>query len=324
MKRLYENKSLIFVVILLVFFLIITVFQANSVTPKDKAAGHVSMIVYGDDQERWENMREGAYLVCTEKNANLSMMTTLSENDPEEQMEIIERELEDGTDALIIAPCNSKAIKEFIEEKHLRIPVVYIESVENASFTDINVATDDYAMGYALGEEITANESDIVTVAIISENTERDSVSLREQGLRDAIEGKVGKIINWSRKEYGTGANTRTFIQRAIVSEATDVIIAVDNSTTDALLDALVNLNQSSKVYSISTSNKAVYYLYNNEIRALEYPDEFSMGYLAATYALDTANASRKFAHKKIEYRMVRKENMYDKENQTLLFPFVD
>ena len=48
------------------------------------------------------------------------------------------------------------------------------------------------------------------------------------------------------------------------------------------------------------------------------------MGYLAAEYALDTTTAMRKYAHKKIEYRMVRKENMYDKENQTLLFPFVD
>ncbi len=324
MKRLYEKKSLIIVVILLVVFLIIAVAQTNTVVPKDKSAGHVSMIVYGDDQERWENMREGAYLVCSEKNADLSMITTLSENDPEEQKEIIDRELADGTDALIIAPCNSRAIKEYIDSKHIRIPVVYIETIEDTSFTDINVATDDYAMGYSLGEELLGNESDIVTVAIISENTDRDSVSLREKGLRDAIEGKVGKIIDWSRKKYGTGANTRTFIQRAIVSEATDVIISFDNSTTDALLDALTNLNQTSKIYSISTSNKAVYNLYNKEVIALEYPDEFSMGYLSAMYALDKTNAIRKYARKKIEYRMVRKENMYDKENQTLLFPFVD
>ncbi len=324
MNRIRENKSLLFVVILLIAFLLVYVYQINSETVEEKEPRHVSMIVYGDDAERWENMRDGALLVCEERGAQLSLFTMLSENDAQEQKEIIEREIEDGADALMIAPCNSKEIKEFIDQKRLRIPVVYIESMEDMSLGDKSIATDDYAMGHELGEEIIESESDIVTVAIISENTERDSVSLREKGLRDAIEGKVGKIINWSRNEYKTNSNTRMFIQRAIVSEATDVIVAFDNSTTDAVLDALANLNKTSKVYSISTSNKAVYNLYNKEIKALVYPDEFSMGYLSAMYALDSSYASRKYSRKKIEYRTVRKENMYDEENQTLLFPFVD
>ena len=46
--------------------------------------------------------------------------------------------------------------------------------------------------------------------------------------------------------------------------------------------------------------------------------------FMPVQYALDSNYASRLFSRKEIEYRMVRKENMYDKENQTLLFPFVD
>jgi ribose transport system substrate-binding protein len=323
MKRLYESKSLIVMIILLVVFLLMTVYLTDTDTKKEKESKHVSMIVYGDDAERWENMREGALLVCEEKGADLNMLTMLSENDTAEQEEIIDREISGGADALIIAPCNSSKIKEYVSGKRLRIPVVYVETVESA-FADINIATDDYEMGYKLGEEIVQNESDIVTIAIISENTERDCVALREKGLRDAIEGKVGKVINWSRDEYKANVNTRMFIQKEIVSEATDVIVAFDNTTTDALLDALENLNQTGKIYSISTSNKAVYNLYNQQIKSLEYPDEFSMGYLAAMHVLDSTYAKGKYGHRKIEYRMVRKENMYDKENQTLLFPFVD
>ena len=324
MKRLYEKKSLIIVIVLLIIFLAMAVYQVNFGTTESKPPKHVSMIVYGDDSERWENMYEGAYLVCKEQNAQLSLLTMMSENDVNEQEEIIEREIEDGADALLIAPCDSSVIKHFIDQKELKIPVVYIETVDSASFTDVNIAPDDYGMGYSLGEELVNNESDIVTVAIISENTARDSVIQREKGLRDAIDGKVGKIIDWSRDEAAANSNSRTFIQKEIVSEATDVIVAFDNTTTDALLDALSNLNKSSKVYSISTSNKAVYNVYNTEIIALEYPDEFSMGYLAAVNALDRSYAMKKYLNKKIEYRMVKKENMYDEENQTLIFPFVD
>ena len=324
MRSLNGKRSLIIVLILLVIFLLIAAYQITSGITDNKPTGHVSMIVYGDDSERWENMREGAYLVCKDMNADLSLLTTLSENDVVEQEEIIEREIEDGSDALIIAPCDSNEIKEFVEKKRLRIPVVYLESTDNDFLGNVNISVDDYNMGYSLGEELISQESDIVTVAIISENTNRESVALREKGFRDAIDGKVGKLITWSREGTAVNANTRTFIQRKIVSEATDVMVSLDNTTTDALLDALTNLNKTSKIYSISTSNKAVYNLYNEEIKALMYPNEFSMGYLAAMNALDPSDAGAKYPSGKIEYRMVKKENMYDEENQTLLFPFVN
>lgn len=324
MRRIKEFGSLPIVIILLVSFFIIVFCQTDDKTRNKETRKHVSMIVYGDDSERWENMREGASLVCEDENADLSLITMMSENDTDEQEEIIEREIDDGADALIIAACNSEEIGSYIKERKPKIPIVFVETTESGNSGKGYIAPDDYNMGVKLGEEIAAGESDIVTVAIISVNTKRDSVALREKGVRDALEGKVGKIIEWTGNENDQKTSTRTFIQRALVSEATDVIVTLDNTTTDALLDAFANLNESRKVYSISTSNQAVYNLYNKQITALEYPDEFSMGYLAAVNVLDKNDTGKKYSDKQIEYRIVRKENMYDKDNQTLLFPFVN
>ncbi len=323
MTVLKNNKNLLYGILLLLVFLVLILSQLEQKEPKKRPGKHVSFIVYGDDSERWENMRQGAYLVCDENNADLSLITMLSEDDANEQKEIIDREIEDGADVLIVAACNSKEIADYIKEK--RMPAVFVETVdeEYSGGKDV-VSPDDYKMGYELGESIVENESEITTVAIISEHTDRDSVTLREKGLRDAIEGKVGKIINWTRSEKQVNSNTRTFIQRAIVSEATDVIVTFDNSTTDALLDALTNLNKQSRVYSVSTSNKAVYSLYNGDVRSLEFTNEFSMGYIAAMYAVDRSDARKKYTDYAIDHRIVRKENMYDEDNQTLLFPFVN
>ncbi len=323
MTVLKNNKNLLYGILLLLVFLVLILSQLEQKEPKKRPGKHVSFIVYGDDSERWENMRQGAYLVCDENNADLSLITMLSEDDANEQKEIIDREIEDGADVLIVAACNSKEIADYIKEK--RMPAVFVETVdeEYSGGKDV-VSPDDYKMGYELGESIVENESEITTVAIISEHTDRDSVTLREKGLRDAIEGKVGKIINWTRSEKQVNSNTRTFIQRAIVSEATDVIVTFDNSTTDALLDALTNLNKQSRVYSVSTSNKAVYSLYNGDVRSLEFSNEFSMGYIAAMYAVDRSDARKKYTDYAIDHRIVRKENIYDEDNQTLLFPFVN
>ena len=323
MTVLKKNKNLLYGILLLLVFLVLILSQLNQKEPRKKPGKHISFIVYGDDSERWENMRQGAGLVCENNNAELSLITMLSEDDANEQKEIIDREIEDGADALIIAACNSREIAEYVNGK--RIPVVFVETVDTEySGGKAVIAPDDYRMGYELGESIAENESELVTVAIISEHTERDCVSLREKGLRDAMEGKVGKVLNWTRNENQRGADQRTFIQRAIVSEATDVIVTFDNSTTDALLDALTNLNKQSRVYSVSTSNKAVYNLYNGDVRSLEYTNEFSMGYIAAMYAVDRSEAGKKYSDYMIDHRIVRKENMYDDDNQTLLFPFVN
>ncbi|MCR5301280.1 MAG: substrate-binding domain-containing protein [Lachnospiraceae bacterium] len=324
MKRI-SNRPFIGAAIVFIAFIVIMLLQIGGDEANKDEETRVSMIVYGDDSERWENMRQGAALACQDKGADISLITMLSENDAAEQEEIIGREIEDGADALIIAACSSERIREYIDSNRIKIPIIFVETMEQLSGKIIDISSDDYRMGYELGKEMLDSESDIVTVAVISENTQRDSVALREKGFRDALsEGQTGKIINWSGNEYENLAGTRVFIQRSVVSEATDVIVTFDNSTTDALIDALSNLNMDRKVYSISTSNKAVYNLYNKDIKALMYPDEFSMGYLAAKYALDRKDAQKMYSGKEIEYRIVKKENMYDEDNQTLLFPFVN
>ncbi len=324
MMKLKRYRRLLVIVVLLLIFLIAAISMSDLTASKSDERKQVSLIVYGDDSERWENLRQGAGLVCEQKNAGLSLMTMFSDNDVAEQEEIIDREIASGADALIIAACNSVEIRDYVNGKNLNIPVVFVEEVESLDEELIRISPDDYRMGYELGEELVKNESDIVTVAVISESTQRDSVALREKGLLDAIEGKVGKILTWSRDENNQRTDKRQFIQKAFVSEATDVIVTFDSFTTDALIDALANLNTKSKVYAISTSDKALYNLYSKEIIALGYPNEYAMGYLAAMNALDRPYAKKKYTGKETEYKIVRKENMYDEDNQTLLFPFVN
>ncbi len=324
MKKLKSYRELLVIAALILVFLGVAISQTKLQTPILQTEKRVSLIVYGDDSERWENLRQGAGLVCENKNAGLYLLTTLSEDDVSEQKEIIEREIENGADALIIAPINSQEIKDYINNKRIGIPVIFVESVESSDDSIIDIAPDDYRMGYELGEKLVENESDIVTVAVVSDNTERDSVALRKKGLLDAIEGKVGKILTWSRSEYNNKTETRMFIQKSLVSEATDVIVTFDNSTTDALIDALTNLNKQRKIYSVATSDKAVYNLHSKEVLSLCFPNEYAMGYLAAENALDRSYAKKMYSDKEIEYRIIRKENMYDEDNQTLLFPFVN
>lgn len=291
--------------------------------PKEAETRNVSLIVYGNDAKRWENLAQGAELAAGEESADVSIVTMTSEEDYAEQIAIIEREIESGADALMIAACDSERIGEYIDSVKIKIPVIFVETGIVSDKKQICIAADDYQMGYALGEEICKRENPIVKVAIVSGGIERDSIRERERGVRDAIGGYVNQVVTWERNQNEESLLPRVFLQRELVSEAVDVIVSFDNTMTNSLMDALDNLNKSSKVYSISTSDQSVYCLDQKRIKALTYQSEFGIGYIGAKYALNPQIAEKKYANEDILFRVIDKDEMYDYDNQTLLFPFV-
>lgn len=314
-------RRILMIVAFVVSIFVLAVFSRYE--PKEKEAKRVSLIVYGSDARRWESLLQGAELAAGEDNADVSLITMNSESDYKEQIEKINREIENGADALMIAACNSEKIGEFIDGAKIKIPVVFVETGVVSKKDRICISASDYDMGYALGKVICEKENPIVKVAIVSDGTERDSISERERGVRDAITDYANAVVTWERNQNEEKLLPRVFLQRELVSEAVDVIVTLDNTMSDSMMDALNNLIKTSKVYSISTSDQSVYYLDQKMIKALTYQSEFGIGYIGAKYALDEKNARKKYSREDILFRVIDKDEMYEYDNQTLLFPFV-
>jgi len=280
----------------------------------------ISLIVYGEDEARWENLKHGVELACEESGAEFTMVNMSSNGTASDQIELINREIDRGATGLLIAAVDSEQIGVYASELNISIPIVFVENGPQDYSKEACISADNYEMGRMLGEKIKEKENPIVKVAIISDNTQRASVQSRIQGVYDTLDGYVNQIVIWERLENENNLLTRKFLQRAILQEAVDVVVALDNETADNLMDALDNLNRKTKVYAISTSNKSVYYLDQMKIKALEYQDEFSIGYIGARKVL-TKSKTNDLGD--IEYRIVSKDNMYEKDNQTFLFPIV-
>ena len=315
-----KKMMILFILIMLIILGLIFIRLPKSHKEEDKK---ISLIVYGNDVNRWENLRQGAELAAGEDGAEVSLITMSNENGVDEQIRIIEREIKNGADALLIAACDSKRIGEYIDNSKIKIPVTFVETGVDSSKTRSLISANDYQMGYELGNRIRLNENYIVKVAIVSDGTIRNSIKERERGLRDALGDGVKYIVTWERNENEKDINARLFLQRELVSEAVDVVVTLDNTNTDALIDALSNLNKTTKVYSISTSDKSVYSLDQKKIKELTYQTEFGIGYIGVKYALDEKRAKKQYGNEDVQYRVVNKDNMYDYDNQTLLFPFV-
>ena len=316
-----QIRRILMIVVFVVSIFVLVVFSKYE--PKEKEAKKVSLIVYGSDVRRWENLMQGAELAAGECGASVSLVTINSENDYADQIEKIKREVENGADALMIAAADSARIGEFIDSAKIKIPVVFVETGIISKDEQICISAPNYDMGYALGKEICEKENPIVKVAIVSDGTQRNSISERERGVRDAITDYAGSVVTWQRNQNEENLLPRVFLQRELVSEAVDVIVTLDNTMSESMMDALNNLIKTSKVYSVSTSQQSVYYLDQKKIKALTYQSEFGIGYIGAKYVLDRRNAQKKYSKENILFRVIDKDEMYDYDNQTLLFPFV-
>ncbi|NLG03125.1 MAG: substrate-binding domain-containing protein [Clostridia bacterium] len=324
-----KSRFLLIAGIILIIILLMMAYYYYSIQGEEnKEKVSVSVIVYGEDTERWENLRRGAEQAAEKISdegtfVEVNLMTTMSERDAQEQIYLIQREIKRGADALIIASCNYVAVKEYFETIDRSIPVIFVESGigENSDYQF--VSADNYKMGYSLGEEILKKEISKVKIAVIEDGTNRDSLLERKRGLQDALQEKISKIVTWKRSKNEENIQTMLFLQRELTEEAVDVVVALDNTSTEAIVSAVQNLNKDVKIYAIANTEMAIYHLDNKTIESMVVQNEFSMGYIAIEQLMKHSEYADEELKNHVTFIAVDKRRLYLKKNQKLLFPFV-
>ncbi|MCR5603084.1 MAG: substrate-binding domain-containing protein [Lachnospiraceae bacterium] len=319
-----KRTPMFYVVIVIFLLMLIEVGYYVNLMRKTEPIIQVSLIVYGSDNRRWDNLKQGADTAAADMNAEVTLITMSSDDDPEEQTALIRREALNGADALLIAACDAKAIGSYIKNNPPGIPYAFVES--GTGDPDVPVTgADDAEMAQALAGTIDDNEKDWIKAAVICDHIQRDSVRKRLDALLNTDIHYADDVVIWERDEQEIDKKAQFFLQRKLTEEAVDVIIALDSGSVEELMDATLNLNKDIKIYGIANSSKSVYYVDNRLIKSLIYQDEFSMGYIGLKRLLSEREGDReeadKYAAYPIAYGVVDHQNMYDESNQRLLFP---
>ncbi len=100
-----------------------------------------------------------------------------------------------NTAAIAISPSNAPLIAQAIRNANPSIPVMTVDadlSVEDAALRKTYLGTDNYLMGYRLGEYFKQHKPDGGKVCLIEGNAAADNILRRAQGFRDALTGQEG------------------------------------------------------------------------------------------------------------------------------------
>lgn len=286
----------------------------------------VSVIVNDSNNDRWLAMRQGLEQAARDNHMKLNYVSTGKLQTAEEEMALIRREIENGADGIIVQMISGTRIPESLEETFSGTAVMLLETDVNPEGVYAFTGPDNYSVGEAVGKSVIEDMGTDISgsrIGILCGDQSQISMRQRMEGLQSVLEKENVEIV-WTMDNL-TEEPALTQIKQE--ERAADIIIALENDGIEWMADNLQNGSEDltkCRLYGVGCSEKAVYYLDTGVIQTLVVPNEFNMGYQSMEgIAKQLKYRLAKAENCQVDYLVVDESNLYDEDNQKILFPIV-
>lgn len=288
-----------------------------------------SVILYQYTDNDWRSLMGGLNQAEKDENVVINFVTMPLDGTAEQEIELIEREVENGTEGILLAPIDSTELEDAVRKASQRVPVVTLET--GIGPEDARISADNYELGYRLGSEMAKDmlQTGEKQVCAILEYTQRQSVQRRYEGFTAAIKEQVpdAEIEEYHREE-GDFVLPVCIANMYANGRRGSYLAAFDKYCTEALIEAssqtvLVNGSKNlfrQRAYGIGNTEQTVHGLDTGRLKGLVFQNEFNIGYHGIQTLLLDVNAQTA-PDADIEIYYATRETLYEPENQRLLFP---
>ena len=319
-----NKKRILVFLLLLAAFCICFFIYAFGLLVEDESPQvyNISVIVRGKNSESWDSIKQGCDQAASEMNVELSFITLSEENNSIEQAALLNRELEGGADAAIIAAADSRKLVPAVEQAAAKIPVICIESPVDSSRISSFISADNYEMGAQLGQEIIASGNARKRIAVMESSWQCENVWERMDGLISALGPLGGEMIHWQIPDHSLQASQ--MIAEQLKKDKADVVVTLDVTALELAAQAISgSYTESVNLFGIGSTGRVASFIEQGTIAATIVQNDFGIGYLGVKSAVDAIEGRPVASAFEVEHRLINIENMYDTENQRLLFPFI-
>lgn len=272
----------------------------------------ISVIVENADDKQWSAFKYGLKMAAEDKGAEMVMVSTGAALSQEEEKKLIEEEIKNGADGVIIQPVSGEDTQQILKKFSNKAEIMLIDDTLSDTEEFPVIQPDAYAMGKALAEELLKDYGGNLegkTLGILTREEGLKSSAEKEKGFTETLQN-TGVEILWSDTQITEK-----------MPEADFVVALDDNSFRAAGERAAANNLHGAIVYGIGNSAQSVYYLDMGIAECLVIPDTFNVGYQSLTELMNKLEkAFYEYENQEISYTIMRKENMFSKENQEVIF----
>lgn len=317
-----KKKFIVFFLPLLLLPCFYLMLNHDSLFPKSgKEPYAVSVICRGQSTEDLSAIKSGIDKAADELNVDISLITLSKDNDAAQQRSLLNREVANGADAVIILPVDSLDMVQPIREADKQIPVIVMQSGLSGLHSVKTVSCDLERLGRDLAEKIMKTEKHGLDVVIVKEEEEPELSTGLKKVFKDA-----GMKISFMNLNGGQ-ADSYHVAKDALDGRKGKIWVALDTESLETLGKAKKDLQKSdipieSPLYGVGRSNAIVSLLEDGVISAIGVENEYGIGYLGMKMAVDRLNQIQN-ENIKVNYVISDRSNMYETENEYMLFPFI-
>lgn len=272
----------------------------------------ISVIVENADDTQWSAFKYGLKMAAEDKGAEMVMVSTGASLSQEEEKKLIEEEIKSGADGVIVQPVSGEDTQQMLKKVGNKAEIMLVDDILSGIEKFPVIQPDAYAIGKTLVEELLKDYGGNLegkTLGILNGKEGLKSSAEKEKGFIEALQGTGAEIV-WSDTQITENMPDVDF-----------VIALDDNSLRAAGEMAAANNLHGAIVYGIGNSPQSVYYLDMGIAECLVIPDTFNVGYQSLTELVNKLEkAFYEYENQEISYTVMRKENMFSKENQEVIF----
>ncbi len=323
----YRNKILLILTILFIFCATACGLESTDMNNIPDTKSKVAVITKSTESAYWKATFAGAKAAGTEYNLDVSFMGPNNEEDYESQNEMIRQAIEDGVNVIVFSAvdynANAEAVNEAIEQG---IEVINIDSAVNSNKVSCYISTDNYKAGEMVAQALLESCSEKLRVGIVNFAAITDNGQRRESGFRDYVADndrvELVASINVNSTTEDAKAGTLKMLREYPQINA---IVTFNEWTSLGVGYAIqeMNLSQKTHVVAFDSNVISVDMLETGEVDALIVQNPYAIGYLGVEYAAKLINGeSPKEKVIDTTTTLITRENMFDPENQKVLFSF--
>ena len=278
----------------------------------------ISVILRETESGTWSATRQGMEQAAMDLNVELRVLTLSRESDAEEQRDLLEREVASGADGVLLIPADREVLSEAVETAADAVPVVTMETDMSQDGASGYISVDNDALGRMLGDIALNGAPEGSSVLLLSGVSEATGISDRLTAAQEVLEAAGRKVY---RCVLRPEESLESVLEGELAALAPAAVVAFDTSTLERTARVLREKESAPLLYGAGSSAAIAAYLEQGAITAVAVRNEFAAGYLAVEALVEVISNHADVTAPPLSFSVVRKENMYDPENQKLLFP---
>ena len=259
-------------------------------------------------------MRKGMEQAAMDLNVELRFLTPSEDNSAAEQAQLLEREAEDA-EAIVLIPADRETLGDAVSAAAEKTTLVTVETDMSAWGAAASVSMDHRALGEALGAAalngVPAGETVLLLDSLPGDNGVRESLNAARAVLEEA--GRQVRIRAW-------GADSAS-LDDAAGAERPSAVIAFEASALADMAELARGEKRFPLLYGCGSTPAIAAALEKGRVTAIAAVNAYSAGYLAVEATAALARHEHWTDVPSVAFSVVRKETMYDSDNQKLLFP---